>query len=88
MHYKRQDGAIAERSGERLVILDHSGTTVITLNPVGAIVWDRLPADIEAIVQGLHVRFPDVATQTLREDALAFLDQLRFHSLVDTDATS
>lgn len=71
-------GVTAERSGERVIALDADGETMITLSPVGALVWEYLdePRTIDAIVDHLASLFSDVPRDQLLEDASAFIAQM------------
>lgn len=65
-------------AGDRAVLLDASGTELITLNAVGSMVWNELdgvrgPAELAA---ALHRRFTGVGLDELRDDIAAFLDEL------------
>jgi len=82
MQFARIDGVISERSGERVVVLDGEGAALITLSPVGAIVWELLPCDAERAVEALGEQFPDVPRAVLRDDVRAFLDELVANSLI------
>ncbi len=77
-----------EVSGDRAVLLDVAGTELITLNPVGTIVWQALdePRDAPAVAAHLQERFPDVHVEQLEADAAAFLDELAAAGLVVADA--
>ncbi len=82
MTFARCDGVSAERSGERVVVLDASGEVLRTLNPVGALVWERLPARRDEIVDDLASRFPDVQRTLLTADVDRFIEELRSRDLV------
>lgn len=82
MRYKQRDRVIAERSGERTVVLDADGTTLTTLSPVGALLWEQLPCDVAGAVSYLTTRFPDVAEAVFVADVTAFLDELAANSLI------
>ncbi len=87
MRYSPADGVTAERSGERMVVLDAAGKELITLSPVGALVWSQLPADFSAILEELSEQFAEVAESTLTADLEAFLTELDEAGLVvATDA--
>lgn len=89
MRFARVDGVTSEWSGERIVVLDAAGETMITLSPVGALIWDQLaaPADLSHLVAQLHERFPEVDRSLLLADAERFLAELRAADLiVETDA--
>ena len=70
------------------MLLDQSGTELITLNPVGTLVWQALdrPGDVHTIARQLSVTFPDVAVEQLETDAAGFLDELAAAGLVVDDA--
>ncbi len=89
MQYTRSDRVIAERSGERTVVLDADGTTLTTLNPIGSMLWDLLPCDVDGAVSYLVAQFPDVAENVLVADVTAFFDELVTNSLIiEIDAES
>jgi hypothetical protein len=62
----------------RAIIIDRDGTELITLSPVGTLVWDALDGtrDESAIVAELADRFPDVPRPQINEDVRAFLQEL------------
>ena len=87
MRYTRKEQVIAERSGERIVVLDADGTTLTTLSPIGALLWERLPCDIADAVDFLRDTFPDVDEDVFVADVTAFFDDLVANSLIiDLDA--
>ena len=74
---RRADHVIWEVTGARAVLLDPDGTELITLNPVGTLVWDAidgLPPD--AIADLLHPQFEGVTREQLAIDVRAFLEDL------------
>ncbi len=81
---KWQDDVTFEVAGERAVLLDPSGTEMITLSPIGTLVWQALgqPAAPEAVAADLHGRFPDVPLAEIEADVTAFLDELAELGLV------
>ena len=80
--FARIDGVISERSGDRVVVLDAQGAAIITLSPVGSLIWDSLPCSEDDAVVSLAARFPDVAESVLRTDVDAFLAELLANSLI------
>ena len=89
MRYTRTEGVVAERSGDRTVVLDADGTTLTTLSPVGALLWDQLPCDIAGAVAYLATQFADVETDVFVADVTAFFDELVANSLIiEIDAES
>lgn len=73
---QRASGVIAESSGDREVILSADGDTMITLNPVGGMVWRELPATRPDLIVALSDRFPAVARSQLTADLDAFIDDI------------
>jgi hypothetical protein len=76
-----------DTSDERAVILDAQGSTLITLNPVGTLLWLELdtPCDADGLTSVLRERFPDVAAQQLRDDVESFIDSLSEEGLLVAD---
>ena len=74
--FARVDGVSAERSGERTVVLDASGTVLTTLSPVGTIVWEALPGDRADLLEHLGTLFPEVEHDVLDSDLALFIDEL------------
>jgi len=66
----------AERSGDRMFVLDPQGRVLTTLNPVGALVWEALPASAENVVDKLCAEFPDMDSAALEADVRRFLASL------------
>jgi len=74
---RRADHVIWEVTGSRAVLLDPDGSELITLNPVGTIIWDAidgLPPD--AITDLVHPQFDGVTRDRLESDVRAFLGEL------------
>jgi hypothetical protein len=74
---RRADHVIWEVTGSRAVLLDPDGSELITLNPVGTIIWgaiDGLPSD--AITDLVHPQFEGVPRDRLAADVRAFLAEL------------
>lgn len=65
-------------AGDRVVVLDAAGSTLITLNPVGSVLWEQLdrPRGADRLAEVLAERFPDEDPATLREDVDAFVTEL------------
>jgi Coenzyme PQQ synthesis protein D (PqqD) len=76
-----------EMSGDRAVLLDASGSELITLNAVGSIVWNAMdtPIDMATLAAKLGETFPDVPLDQLRADVEEFVGQLRSAGLVVVD---
>ena len=75
---RRNNEVVFDMAGERAVLLDASGRELITLNPVGSIVWNELDGarDAAALAADLHGRFTGVDHDELTRDIDAFLDEL------------
>ena len=74
---RHADHVIWEVTGSRAVLLDPEGTELITLNPVGTLVWDAIdgvPPD--AIADLLLPQFEGVSREQLATDVRTFLDDL------------
>ena len=74
---RRADHVIWEITGTRAVLLDPDGNELITLNPVGTLVWDAIDGSPpDAIADLLHPQFEGVTREQLATDVRAFLDDL------------
>ncbi len=84
---RRSDLVVFEVTDGRAVLLDASGTELITLNPVGTIVWNALDGtrDVDALARVLASEFPDVDPAQLVDDVRRFLDELGDLHLLSTD---
>ncbi len=78
VRYRRAEGMTWDDAGDRAVILDAEGSTLITLNPVGTLVWHELdePSEATVLVERIAGRFPDVEPQQVRKDVEDFVDIL------------
>ena len=72
----------------RAVLVDPSGSELITLNPVGSMIWNALaePTDAAAITDRLLPEFEDVTHEQLHADIVAFLNELTELGLLTTEA--
>jgi Coenzyme PQQ synthesis protein D (PqqD) len=79
---------VFEVAGDRAVLLDAQGKELITLNPVGTLVWQMLdePLDAGEVAAALQTAFPDVPRTLLEDDANRFLAELSASELVVDDA--
>lgn len=90
VRYRRADGMTWDDAGDRVVILDGRGSTLITLNPVGTILWHQLnePREPAALVDHLARTFPDVEREQLHEDVGEFFESLLREGLVVAEPES
>lgn len=74
----------------RAVLVDPSGSELITLNPVGSMIWNALsePTDADSIAERLLPEFEDVTRDQLHGDIVAFIEELTGLGLLtsETDA--
>jgi hypothetical protein len=75
---QRSDEVVYDMAGDRAVLLDAAGRELITLNPVGTLVWNELDGhrDVATIAADLLPRFTGVDLDVLRADIAAFADEL------------
>lgn len=62
----------------RAVLVDPTGSELITLNPVASMIWNALeePTDANTIADRLLPEFEDVTREQLHADVVAFLEEL------------
>jgi hypothetical protein len=74
---RRADHVIWEVTGTRAVLLDPDGSELITLNPVGTLVWEAIDGQSPDVIADLiHPRLEGVTREQLATDVRAFLDEL------------
>lgn len=66
------------------MLVDPSGTELLTLNPVGTLVWEALDGkrEVDDLVDHLLPQFTDVSRQELEQDIVYFLEELGSSDLV------
>jgi hypothetical protein len=76
--YRQADGVLAEVLDGRAAVVDPQGTELITLNPVGSLVWGLLDGrrDVDAVVSGVLQACDPVERATVESDVRAFLSEL------------
>lgn len=74
----RSEGITWQQVDDELVVLDLEGSTYMSVNPGGALLWHRLVegAEIEDLVLILRDTY-DIDEPQARQDALSFVDDLR-----------
>jgi hypothetical protein len=68
----------------RAMLVDPAGKELITLNPVGTLVWETLDGalDVDGITDRLLPQLEGVTRITLARDVSAFVEELRAAGLV------
>lgn len=66
------------------MLVDPSGTELLTLNPVGTLVWEALDGNsgVGELVDRLLPQFVDVSREELEQDIVDFLDELASSELI------
>jgi len=72
----------------RAVLVDPSGSELITLNPVGSMIWAALaePTDADAVAKQLLPEFEDVSYEQLHGDVVDFIRELSDLGLLTAEA--
>jgi hypothetical protein len=74
---RHADHVIWEVTGTRAVLLDPGGTELITLNPVGTLIWDAIDGvQPDAITDLLLPQFEGVSREQFANDIRTFLEEL------------
>jgi len=76
--YRQADGVLAELLDGRAAIVDPAGAELITLNPVGSLVWDLLDGtrDVDAVITGVAEACAPVERASVDPDVRSFLLEL------------
>jgi hypothetical protein len=84
MAWKRSSGVVYEVVDGQAVLVDAEGAELITLNPVGTLVWQELDGrrDAARLAADLVDRFEGVTIDDFERDVTAFLGELEAASLV------
>lgn len=74
----RADGVVYEVVDEQAVLVDAAGQEMITLNPVGTLIWQALDgeSDAAALAESLLPQLEGVTGDQLQSDVTAFLREL------------
>ena len=87
---RRAQDVVYEVVAGRAVLIDPAGVELITLNPVGTLVWQALDGDGEGdaatLTQRLLPEFEGVTAEQLERDIEAFLNELLDLGLVSDHA--
>lgn len=84
MRLRRAPDVTFEVVDGRAILIDAAGQELITLNPVGTLVWNALDgqSDPASLAGRLVPEFEGVTTDVLEADIRAFLDELATLGLV------
>ncbi len=83
--FRRADDVSSDLAGDRAIVLDVSGTELITLNPVGTIIWQLLeggPSTVDAATDHLAAQFTSVPREQLLADVTDFVGSLLAAGLI------
>jgi hypothetical protein len=78
---------LAEEIEGRTLLIDAHSSELVTLNPVGSVVWGALgdgARTVDQLVAVVAAAFDDAPAEALAEDVAGFLDELVAASLVVT----
>ncbi len=86
MLYRHAEHITWDRADDRVVVLDPDGSTLVTLNPLGSVLWSELdePRETTELVERLHGDFPDVGIPQLTDDVETYLSSLLAEGLLVT----
>lgn len=81
----RTEGITWQQVDDELVVLDLDGSTYMSVNSVGALLWHRLVegAGIDDLILVLRDTY-DIDEPTARRDVSTFVDDLRARGLLDS----
>ena len=70
--------------GERSLVVDPAGRSVVTLSPTGSVVWEAIDGrrDLDALAQHLVDRTSGATLEQAQRDVAAFVGQLLDAGLV------
>ena len=83
--YHPEPRVILQRFPDGAVLYTPSNETYLGLNETGVRIWELLPKDgigFDALLDGVAAAYPDVPTEDLRADLIAWLDEVESYGLV------
>ena len=86
MQYRTAASVLSEQVEGRTLLIDAGADELITLNPVGSVVWAGLEdgvSTVDALVELVATRFPDAPAESVADDVRGFLDELVAAQLVE-----
>jgi hypothetical protein len=87
MSWRRADNVLFEVVDGRAMLINSAGQELITLNPVGSMVWAALDGrhDAAELAASLVDQMDGVSVATLEHDIASFVAELAALDLVTTD---
>jgi hypothetical protein len=87
MEVQRAPGVLFEVFDDRAVLLDQEGQELLTLNPVGTLIWKAIetPVEIDRLEAELFTQLEGVEREVFSRDLLAFVESLRSEGLIIVD---
>lgn len=81
---RRADSVTYDVVDGRAILVDPQGAELITLNPVGTMVWEALDGrrDVRELAEHLAGRLDHVDLEQARTDVTRFMDELRQLGLI------
>lgn len=78
MGLRRHQDVSYEVIDGRAMLVDTRGVELITLNPVGTLVWELLDGsrDLAGVARCVHERFTDVDEAVVTGDVVRFVEEL------------
>lgn len=85
MAWQRSPRVVYEVVDGKAVLVDPDGVELLTLNPVGTLIWEELDGDREAaaLAVALVDRLDGVELPDLERDIVAFLAEIHAAGLVE-----
>jgi hypothetical protein len=84
--YRPADSVLSEQVDGRVLLINAASDELITLNPVGSVVWQELllgERDVDELVATVRDRFPDAPVDAVGDDVRGFLRTLHDAGLVE-----
>ncbi len=72
-------GVLWEQVDVKVMLIDQASSELVTLNPVGSLIWRTLasaPTSVSRLAEVVHEAFPEVSLTQATTDVETFLDEL------------
>ncbi len=73
------NGVLWEQVDVKVMLIDQASSELVTLNPVGSLIWQTLtagPAAVDRLAEVVNEAFPEVGLTQAAADVEVFLDEL------------